>query len=100
MSRPGSPSGEGHTVSSRPTESQRPSQHPGSEAQAAFNAPGSDTGKPGEQGAAGNVIPGAAGSPHKGRVSGVPRGQPGAELRPQEAGGAPWMGGWGEVPPP
>ena len=61
-------------MSLRQTESQKPSLHPGSEAQAPLDAPGSDMGKPGEQGAAGNVIPGGAGSPRKGRVSGVPRG--------------------------
>lgn len=82
----------------RERDSQRPSLHPGSEAQVPLDPLGSDMGKLGEQGMAGNVIPGAAGSPPQGKVAGVSRGQPGAGLRSQEAGGGHPGWGWGGVP--
>ena len=56
----------------RETESQRPSLHPGSEARVPLDPTGPDMGKLGEQGTAGNVIPGAVGSPPQEKVAGVP----------------------------
>lgn len=75
-----------------PQRVRRPSQHPGKRGPAAFNAPGSDTGKPGEQGGSWERYPREQrGLPTKGESQGPP-GAAGAELEPQEAGGAPWMG--------
>lgn len=91
---PGSRQGGGHTVSSRPTESQEAQPAPWKrgpgrcQAQIRANPEARRLG----------ALSQAAGSPHKESLRGPP-GAAGGGAEGQEAGGAPGWG-WGEVPPP